>query len=108
GFLCFAICRARYEPANKSHFMSLVKITYLNQITDLANKRTRTLETTISDIASQGNEEEVLEALGGAEESDAELLALLASAPANVRAILGVISTSEGAERQRRVYRLRE
>lgn len=108
GFLCFAICRARYEPANKSHFMSLVKITFLNQITDLANKRTRTLECPISDVAVLGNEEEMLEILGGFEDGDAEVMALLARAPREVQIILAAMNTNEGAERIRRPSRVRQ
>lgn len=108
GFLCFAICRARYVPANKSHFMSLVKITFLNQITDLANKRTRTPECPISDIAVMGNEEEMLEILGGSDDGDIEVMALLARAPREVQQILAAMNTNEGAACLRRVYRIRQ
>lgn len=108
GFLCFAICRARYEPENKAHFMSLVKITFLNQITDLANKRTRTPECPISDIAEMGNDQELLENLAGGEDGDAEIMALLARAPLEVRLILAAMNTNEGAARMRRPARVRE
>lgn len=110
GFLAYAICRARYQDRvkNQSHFMSLVKVTFINQITDLANKRTRTLETPICDIAEMGNDQELLETLAGAEDGDAELHALLSYAPAEVRLLLAALSSDEGAQRLRRPSRLRQ
>lgn len=108
GFLCYAICRARYEPKNEQHLMSLVKITFINQITDLANRRTRTPETPVSELASPGNELELLESLAGGEDGDSELQGLLARAPKEVRALLAALSSDEGAERMRRPYRIRE
>lgn len=97
GFMCYVICKARYQPKNRDHFMSLVKITFINHITDLANKRTRTPESPICDIAEAGNDQELLENLAGSDNTDAEVISILARASKEVRLILSVISTDAGA-----------
>ena len=107
GFLCYAICRQRYKVENKSHMMSLVKITFINQITDLANKRTRQPDVLMSDIIEPGTESEFLEEYCGAQESDAELIYLLNYAPAEVSAILEALNSDSVLARLRRPFRVR-
>lgn len=42
GYMCFAICKKRYgHIESSSHFMSLFKTTFQNQMHDLATARTR-------------------------------------------------------------------
>jgi len=59
GFLAYAICRAKYDDrvANKRHFMALVQITFINQITDLANDRTAQPEIAASQLGNPDDPE---------------------------------------------------
>lgn len=42
GYLCYCVCNAKYRHVKvQRHFMALVKVTFHNHITDLANERTR-------------------------------------------------------------------
>lgn len=106
GFLCYMICRRRYTVANKRHMMALVKITYINHITDLANARTRLNEVAVSQIAAPGHEPEALEHLGGCEEGDAELGAALAHAPDEVRQLIALLNDPNALEKLRRPARM--
>lgn len=98
GLLAYAICRARYRDKvqNRRHFMALVQVVYMNRITDLANERTKCLEVCASQIAVEGRELQVMEYLAGGADGDAELQAVLARAPAEVRAFLALFETPEG------------
>ena len=51
GMECYARCKDRYQfVANQSHFMSLVKKTYINYIHNLAIKKSRELDMPISNF----------------------------------------------------------
>ena len=42
GYICYSICNRKYgHDLQPSHFMALVKVSYINHIHDLANSKTR-------------------------------------------------------------------
>lgn len=94
GFLAYAICRHRYwhKVKNKRHAMALVKIVFINRITDLANERTAGDDIAISQIAAEGREGEALEFLAGGFDGDAEMQAAIATAPEEVRQLLRLMN----------------
>ena len=99
GFVCYAICRARYDDRveNQRHFMALVKICFVNQITDLANQRTAELEIAISQLGDDDSENSPLESILGGIEGDAELAALLATAPAEIQKLMKLAASPQWA-----------
>jgi hypothetical protein len=96
GFVIAALCRHRYSATvrSNSHFMSLVKVCFLNRLHDLAKQRSRNPEQIpISQIVEfRGREEAALELLGGVENGDQELVAALRSAPAEIQALLVLLN----------------
>lgn len=94
GLLSYAICRQRYwhKVKNKRHAQALVKIVFMNRITDLANERTAGDDVAISQIAAEGRENEALEFLAGGFEGDAEMRVALASAPDEIKQLLRLMS----------------
>lgn len=101
GMMAYTICRSRYRQKikNNAHFMALVKVVYLNQITDLANKRTKGDCIPISEVASPGREWEALELLAGVTDGDAEMQATIGKACAQITAFLKLFDSSEGLAR---------
>lgn len=101
GLLAYAICRQRYrhKVENRRHFMALVQVVFSNRITDLANERTAGEDIAVSQIAAEGKELVALEYLAGGMDGDAELQAILAMAPAEVRQFLELFNTPEGIDR---------
>lgn len=98
GFWMFARCHDRYKGAvqNKAHFMALFKISYLNHITTLANKRTQQVDVPISSLIGPETQPlAALEYLGGTEDGDAELAATLLSAPTEIQALLLLLHDPE-------------
>jgi len=89
----FFYCLYRHRVKNRSHFMSLFKRVFYSRITDLANKRSRINEAglgeiAVSQVAVKGYEDSVLEMLGGAVDSEAELSCLISQSSREVRMLL--------------------
>ena len=101
GFLAYAICRAKYDDrvANKRHFMALVQITFINQITDLANDRTAQPEIAASQLGNPDDPEgDPFESWLGGMDGDQELCALLSTAPIEIRRLLQLAGSPEWAD----------
>lgn len=111
GFMCYAVCLRKYgdKVDNPSHFCSLVKTTFLNHITDMANKRSNAAdagcgEVTMGDLARQSDSPQNtnLESLYGenaSELGDAEMSMTLSSAPDEVRELMRTITTGKSVGR---------
>ena len=110
GFLAYAIAMARYgdKVQNRRHFMSLLMIIFTNQITDLANERTACPEIAISQIGGEDNEEATLfERVVGGAEGDAELMALLNTAPDEIKKFLRLLHDPDALEKLNKPLRYR-
>jgi hypothetical protein len=100
GMTCYAICRSRYDDRveNKRHFMALVKICFINQITDLANQCTAEPEIAVSQLGTDDEENTIFEKVMGGMEGDAELAALLSGAPAEIKKLMALANSPEWAD----------
>lgn len=87
--------------------MALVKICFLNRLHDLSKQRSRSpAEIPISQIVEiQGREEAALEHLGGSENGDQELVAVLLSAPAEIQALLLLLNDPKLRRKSRYIRR---
>lgn len=99
GYLCYYKCVKAYPGLmveaptqdQRRHFMALVRTTFVNHITDLANKRTRVPEQALSRYSAEDEGpawDEVLPSQ--AEEGSA--MALLASAPAEIKQLVKLLA----------------
>lgn len=97
GYFILAKCEEKYAEVSQRDFMNLFKVCYANHITDLANKRTKS----ISDIPmSQFGDDFNLEALIGGEADDtAEILDLIRRAPWEVRQVLELLLSEDGLKK---------
>ena len=107
GHMCYAVCLRKYgdKVDGPAHFCALVKTTFLNHITDMANRRSNTMdagcgEVTMADISRRGDvpQDVCLEALSGENASvvgDADLVAALSRASEEIRTLMQVIATGK-------------
>lgn len=103
GYLCYAICLRRYGQTcdGPSHFMSLVKTTYRNFITDLANKRSASESVEEIQVSQLNRKREIsdqdlLERIGKDKvtaEGDAELVSSLSGASAEIKTLMHALTT---------------
>ena len=97
GYMCFAKCRSRYREKfdtdnptkdQRRHFQALVKTTFSNHISDLALKNRQLPMQPVSALAAVGESDTWFEDKLSAEAPAATVTALLAGAPAELRALL--------------------
>jgi hypothetical protein len=86
GLYWYCYCRHKYKDVQTpEHFMALLKRTFTNHITDLANKRTRSVPTIyIDDLATQLGETVSLENIVELQQEWQTLYTVLAQAPKEV------------------------
>jgi len=106
NMLYVEVVQIRLPPdAQQEHIMSYFQTCFRNHITDLANRRTRSNETAMSEMfpaTEEGNS--ALEDLLGAEMEQASFMTLLAQAPAEVKAVLNLLMTDAGLVKLRSDY----
>lgn len=113
GYVCYCKVLQRYPDATDApHRMALFKRTYMNWITDLANKRTKSVQETLDCDAQSaadldGPPMSFLAGVPCPQSGMVELDALMASAPEVVRRALALFTTEEGRRAMRAAYRLR-
>jgi hypothetical protein len=84
--------------------MRLFQITFTNHLNDISKKRTRQVDVAISSITRENSDStDFMERCGGVEESSL----VLALAPVQVKAALGVYCNPKNAKALRSVHRVR-
>jgi hypothetical protein len=111
GYLCYAKCRSKYfqnkdnltEDERRRWFMSLVQTTFINHITDLAWKRTRTLERSFAKLDIDGIDTPV--------EVGMDLMVALKQAPKEIKELLHILISDAGLlteQREEDKHRVRQ
>lgn len=138
GYLCFAKCRARFEPdwglidpwgcpltpgrlidANQNagvaptgddlrRFMAFFQMAYINHITDLANSRTKTPEVVMAGLSEKQADAVEAWASSASELGNGSLSLLLAKAPAEIMDMLKLILVDGVANGPYRKTKLRK
>jgi hypothetical protein len=100
GYLCYAKCRARFIPQedtpepthdDRKRFMAFFQMAYINQITDLANSRTKTPETAMAGLSEKQADAVEAWASSASELGGGSLSLLLTQAPAEIMEMLKLI-----------------
>lgn len=94
GYVVWVTCRNRYRHVmDKPHFMALFKTSYINHITDLANKRTKLASI---DCGMPDVELSVLNRMLGLEAEATTLATLLEHAPPLIKKAFALFCTESG------------
>lgn len=90
GFLCYCVCNVRYRQVKEQrHFMSLVKITFIRHVHDLANQRTRAIDEPL--VLSPGQFEDYwgsLEAMLPSEPEESSFMTLVKQLPDELQKLI--------------------
>lgn len=95
GFVCYCRCLEKYGHIQvQRHFTALVVATFTNHIHDLAAKKTRSAEMSISEYAAADciDTSEALENLAGVEHEEQTLATLIAQLPAELHELIKVLA----------------
>lgn len=97
GFMCYAICHVKYmEVKEQKHFMALVKTTFYNFITDLANEKTQGIQEVVVDPDSQS--------LVRTEQGDAFFVTMLGQLPVELQQLIKLL-LQDGKKPRMKRYR---
>lgn len=107
GYLHYHRIVTRYsEVKTRRHIMGLFKRAYSNHLTDLANKRTKSIDEVLhSDLSLDDSDDDTLwDRLLAVADDD---LIFLAEAPLQIKKIFLFLDTEQGRKRMRSLYRVR-
>lgn len=93
GMECYARCKDRYQyVANQSHFMSLVKKTYINHIHNLAIKKSRELDIPVSNfVLNEIYTLQALDEIAGPQPETSTFRVLVGKLPQELKQLLMIL-----------------